>query len=407
MKIMQINCVYNKGSTGKIVFDIHTELQKQGIESIVCYGRGEKTLEPNVYKTSGELYSKLNNLRSRFTGLMYGGCYLSTKRLISIIKKEKPDIVHLHCINGYFVNIYSLVSWLKEQKIKTVLTLHAEFMHTANCSHAFECDKWKTGCGNCPRLKEATNSYFFDRTNDSWMKMKRAFEGFGDDLVVVSVSPWLIERAKVSPILENMNHVVVLNGIDTEVFHPYDTSDLREKHNIKENEKVIFHATAGFSSDPGHIKGGYFILELAKRLVNENIKIFVAGQYDESIIPPKNLIFLGRINDQKLLAQYYSMADVTMLTSKKETFSMIVAESLCCGTPVVGFKSGGPETIALPEFSKFVEFGDVDALQNGMLRIIERAHNCTIVSEKAIEKYSKQNMCSEYVVIYKKMMNSL
>ena len=85
MKILQVNCVYKKGSTGKIVFDIHSELVKRGIESVVCYGRGDKITEPNVYKTCGEIYSKMNNLWSRFTGLMYGGCGISTNKLIKII----------------------------------------------------------------------------------------------------------------------------------------------------------------------------------------------------------------------------------------------------------------------------------------------------------------------------------
>ena len=178
MKILQINCVYNKGSTGKIVADIHKQLIDKGYESIVCYGRGAKVKDAHVYKTCGELYSKFQNLVSRLTGLMYGGCYFSTRRLIKIIKKENPDIVHLHCLNGYFVNIYKLIDWLKKRKQKTVLTLHAEFMHTANCGYAFECDKWKTGCGNCPRLKKETKSILFDKTNKSWLKMKKSFDGF-------------------------------------------------------------------------------------------------------------------------------------------------------------------------------------------------------------------------------------
>jgi hypothetical protein len=156
---------------------------------------------------------------------MYGGCFFSTNKLISIIKKEKPDVVHLHCINGYFVNIYRLVSWLNKSKIKTVLTLHAEFMHTANCGHALECDKWKTGCGKCPRLKKETKSLLIDSTHRSWVKMKKAFDGF-ENLVVTSVSPWLMERAKQSPILADKNHTVVYNGLDTNVFKLYQIQDL-------------------------------------------------------------------------------------------------------------------------------------------------------------------------------------
>ena len=105
---------------------------------------------------------------------MYGGCFASTRKLISIIKREKPDVVHVHCVNGHVVNIYNIITYLKKSKIKTVLTLHAEFMHTANCGHAYECEKWKTGCGNCPRNKSVTSSWVFDNTHKSWLKMKKA-----------------------------------------------------------------------------------------------------------------------------------------------------------------------------------------------------------------------------------------
>jgi hypothetical protein len=153
MKVLQINCVYNKGSTGKIMGEIHAALKREGEQSVICYGRGEKTTDPGVYKTCGELYAKCNNLASRFTGLMYGGCHISTAKLVRIIRREAPDVVHLHCINGYFVNIPRIVTWLKKGDIKTVLTLHAEFMHTANCAHAFECEKWLFGSGHCSRVR--------------------------------------------------------------------------------------------------------------------------------------------------------------------------------------------------------------------------------------------------------------
>ena len=367
MKVLQINCVYNKGSTGKIVSVIHTELQKQGISSIVCYGRGKKVNEENVYKTCGEFYSKVNNLLSRISGLMYGGCFFSTNKLISVIKKEKPDVVHLHCLNGYFVNIYRLITWLKKSGIKTVLTLHAEFMHTANCGHAFDCEGWKTGCKSCKRWKEETHSIFVNRTATSWKKMRRAFKGF-DNLTVVSVSPWLMERAKQSPILADKKHCVIYNGLNIDVYKIYDAKELRQKHGLTD-EKVIFHVTPSFSSNPEHIKGGHFVLKIAEQLKNENIKIFVAGDYPKTMNVPSNMIMLGAIEDQTLLARYYSMADITLLTSKKETFSMVCAESLCCGTPIVGFKAGAPEQIELEDCSDFVEYGDIEALKSIILKL--------------------------------------
>ena len=399
MKVLQVNCVYNKGSTGKIMYDIHKELLANGIESVICYGRGEKTSDAGVYKTCGELYSKFNNLLTRFTGIMYGGCLFSTNKLISIIKKEKPDVVHLHCLNGYFVNIYRLVSWLNKNKIKTVLTLHAEFMHTGNCGHALECEKWKTGCGSCPRLKKETKSLLVDGTHRSWVKMKKAFEGF-ENLTVTSVSPWLMERAKQSPILKDFNHVVVTNGLDTKVFHPYDTSEIKKNLGLT-SEKVVFHATPFFSDDKNHFKGGYYIVKLAETISNKDVRVVVAGDYEEGISVPKNLTLLGKVSDQRKLAELYSLADVTVIASKKETFSMIIAESLSCGTPTVGFFAGGPETIAIPEYCEFVEYGDLDALIAKTEDVISRKIDSVEISKSAMSIYSKGVMCANYVAIYK------
>lgn len=397
MKVLQVNCVYNKGSTGKIMYDVHTELLKNQIDSVICYGRGEKTTDKNVYKTCGELYSKFNNFMTRITGLMYGGLFFSTNKLISIIKKEKPDVVHLQCINGYFVNIYRLISWLKKSKIKTVVTLHAEFMHTANCGHAFECEKWKSGCGKCPRLKKETGSILLDRTKTSFKKMKKAFEGF-ENMIVTSVSPWLMNRAKESPILADKKHVVVMNGLDTSIFHRYDTSELRKELGV-ENKTVIFHATASFTDIPNDNKGGHYIIELAKLM--PEIQFFVASNQtivNEEI--PNNIKLLGRLANQTELAKYYSMADLTVIASKRETFSMITAESLCCGTPVVGFKAGGPETIGIDEYSIFVEHGNIDKLIQEAKQMIFKEIDNEEISQTACKKYSKQEMCKAFISIY-------
>lgn len=401
MKILQVNCVYNTGSTGKIVSDVHNELLKNGFESVVCYGRGEKVDLPGVYKTCGELYSKFNNLASRITGIMYGGCFFSTNRLISIIKKEKPDIVHLHCINGYFVNIYRLIKFLKKSGIRTILTLHAEFMYTANCGHALECEKWMTGCGKCPRLKKETKSLFFDRTHTSWKRMQRAFEGF-DGLVLTSVSPWLMGRAEMSPMLAGKPHHVVLNGLDTTVFHVRDVTELKQKHGLT-NEKIIFHVTPYFTDDPSHLKGGHFVIKLAKKL--SDVKFFVAGDYPQGLSVPSNIELLGRINNQATLAEYYSMADLSVIASKKETFSMVCAESLSCGTPVAGFEAGAPEQISLAEYSNFVEYDNVDALLEVSKKMLTEDHPSNSISEAAHQKYARSQMTARYVSIYSSIIN--
>lgn len=395
MKVMQINCVYNTGSTGKIVHDIHNSLKENGIESIICYGRGKKTDETGVYKTSSEFLAKFNNVKSRFTGIQYNGSFIATRKLINIIKKTKPDVVHLHCINGFFVNIYTLVKFLKKNRIKTVVTHHGEFFYTGNCGHSYECEKWKKGCGSCPALKKSTNSYLLDKTALCWQKMKSVFEGF-DDLTSVAVSPWVQSRAEQSPIFKSCKHTTVLNGLDTGVFKPCDFVKLKDKLGLKD-EKIVLYVTASFSSS---VKGGKYVLALAEKLKDENIKILVIDGSDDDNDLPDNMINIGRVSNQKELAVYYSMADLSIITGKRETFSMPIAESMCCGTPVAGFKAGGPESITIPEYSEFVEYGDVDALEKSVRKMLNTEYDKKNIAEVAEKKFNKKRMTEEYIRIY-------
>lgn len=394
MKVMQINCVYKQGSTGKIVYDIHKSLREQGIASIVCYGRGELIKEDNVYKTSSELLAKFNNIKSRFTGMPYNGSFFATKNLLKIIERESPDVVHLHCINGFFVNIYSLMAFLKVNKIPTVLTLHAEFMHTGGCGHSYECMNWKTGCGHCPHLKDTMKSYIFDRTKKNWNLMKNAFDNF-EKLIIASVSPWLQHRAEQSPITSGFIHCTVLNGVNCDIFKPKNCNNIKRKLNIK-NEKILIHVTANFTSS---VKGGDYIIELAKRL--KDIKFIIVGSKNtDNTGLPRNVINIGRVTDQTQLAEYYSIADACIITSKKETFSMPVAESLCCGTPVVGFQAGGPESIAIPKYSKFVEYGNMAKLERAVMSILNRTYSRDEISLCAAYKFSAHRMTQEYIKLY-------
>ena len=405
MKVLQVNSVYPLWSTGKITHDIHTILQQEGHQSIVCYGRGREIISsPNIRKICTEKRSRINRAWVRISGIMYGGHILSTLHLIHIIVSEKPDIVHLQCINNDFLNIYYIIEYLKRKQIKTILTLHAEFMYTANCGHALECDRWKIGCGHCPRLKQETRSLLFDATAYSWWRMKRAFDGFTENLVIASVSPWLMQRAKLSPILADKKHVVVMNGLDTEVFHHYSSNHLRAELGIRSDEKVIFHATPNFTDNPKHIKGGRFVIELAKRM--PHVRFVVAGPiYGEPPRVPSNVLLLGSVTDPNRLAMLYSMADMTLLTSKKETFSMVCAETLSCGTPVVGFQAGAPEQISLPEYSSFVEYGNVDLLSIESSKMISQAFDHSEIAKKAKEKYSKEVMAQGYINLYKSLLN--
>ena len=402
MKIMQINCVYGHGSTGAITAALHEALLAAGHDSVVLYGRGASSADPAVVKVCPEWYAKANRLYSWLSGDRYGGCRRSTRQVLKMIEAKKPDLVHLQCVNGNFVNIPLLVSQLKESGIPTVLTLHAEFMYTANCSHAVECGGWLTGCGNCPRLRQASRSIAPDRTDLFFRRMRDAFAGYGDRIRVVSVSPWLCDRAAVSPILKDLTHTVILNGVDTSVFYP--RPEAAQTLPETAGEKLVFHATASFSDAPESLKGGADVIETARRLIGSPVRFMVAGKTDVAGDLPENVTLLGEIRDWAEMARLYTGADVTLLTSRRETFSLPVAESLCCGTPVVGYQAGGPEQIALPAYSAFVPCGDADALERALRTALETPVNRAEIAAEAAARYSTQTMTEAYIALYGSML---
>lgn len=395
MKILQVNNVYGEKSTGKLAMELHRGLLEAGSESLVVFGRGSGKEEPGVIRLCPEWYGKLNAALARFTGIPYGGCLLSTSRLQRIIRSEKPDVVHLQCINGNFVNIYRLIGWLKNKRIPTVVSLHAEFMYTANCGHAFDCDQWKTGCRKCPDRKKATKSWFFDRTGASWKKMQAAFSGFEEACVICPVSPWTESRARESEILKDFPFVTVLNGVNTDVFHRIEDCP-------REKDPVVLNVTAWFSDAKDHPKGGWYIKELAKRL--PQVQFLAAGPGERPEDCPPNLQLLGMISDQRELARLYSQADLSVVVSSRETFSMPCAESLCCGTPVVGFRAGAPEGIALAQYSTFVPFGDLERLETVIRDWLEKHPDREGIAAEGARAYSAGTMIRNFSEVYRRLL---
>ena len=139
----------------------------------------------------------------------------------------------------------------------------------------------------------------------------------------------------------------------------------------------------------------------------EDVAFVVVGNTDRSLSMPENVLDVGRVEDQSELAAFYSLADVTLLTSEKETFSMVCAESLCCGTPVVGFQAGAPEGISLPDYSSFVKYGDTEELQRQLRSFLwERQWDGQEISGQAAHQYSREMMADHYQNIYMDLMEN-
>lgn len=330
------------------------------------------------------------------TGLDFAYSPLATRKAISSINKFKPDIVHLHCLNGHFINVFNLIEYLKKEEIPTVLTLHAEIMHTAGCEHAYDCMKWINGCHDCNRIKGCLTHYIRDDAMCAYKRMQQSFDGFRK-LIVVGVSDWLTNRAKQSAIFKNSNakFMTIENGLDLVAFHPIQLQNNPLKNRINVSRPFILHVTPNFLHP---LKGGHYVLELAK--MHPEWDFVIIGYNGDSELP-KNITTISHTDDKEELSWYYNIASITLLTSKRETFSMVCAESLACGTPVVGFEAGGPESVFVGNFAKFVEYGNLNALDNAVSEMIVSK---PIVDTELIRKrFAAEEMANKYCLIYREL----
>lgn len=408
MKIAHINCT-DSGSTGKIIADIIRESDSRGYESILFASmKTQKSLPFKTYYTSSRWEQGICHRLNWFGVLQYGFAPLSTYKIFNILRNEQPDVVHVHCANNNMVNIYSLLDYLKKNAIPTVVTNHAEFYYTGSCSYSYECDQWIEGCRKCERLFDATNSKTFDVSHIAWQKMYNAFKGF-KNIQIVSVSDWVGERSSKSAILRHLPNMTIKNGVNTTIFKPTHIRGLLDKYDVPKAGKYIFHPTSFFSKNPMSVKGGRFILKLSETLSNEDVIILVAGNTDMIQTDlPQNIKLLGLLTSQEELASFYTLANLTVVTSRKETFGMTVAESLCCGTPLVGFFAGGTESVAIKEYTHFVEYSNIEALRQAVIEMLpfKTQEIAKMISDAAITEYTAEKMASSYNNVYESLLKA-
>lgn len=409
MKVLLANWVYNWGSTGYIVRDLRDSYIAKGHQVFVAAAINLGDKAPEAYLFSNKYLLVLYGLLTKYLGFSsFMGSWIATLKFIIFLKKCNPDIVHIHILNNHALNMYFVLKYLGKHDYKTVITHHAEFYYTSCCGYSFDCNRWKSEeCTNCPSAEKVTGSILFAKPHRYWQRMRTVFNNYKtNNLFFTAVSPWVRERSVQSEYLKRFGCSVVKNGVDTSVFY-YRTSISNQTINklskLGVNDYYLYVTASFVPNDKDNIKGGYYIAELARRLPKMSF-VVVATSCGTIQKLPTNVIVWGKAQTQSELAELYSHAKLTILTSKRETFSMICAESLCCGTPVVGFKAGGPETIAIPAYSSFCEFGDIDELTRLILQFNKLQLDKNLISVDAEKVYSKETMSSEYLRVYNSLL---
>ena len=396
-KILFINSVCGTGSTGRIVSDLYHYLEGCGYECCVAYGR-KKLVENRIHtiKIGNPIGVCIHGICSRITDKHGFYSSLETKRLLQKIESYEPDVIHLHNIHGYYLNIKILFEYLKKKNIPIIWTLHDCWAFTGHCAHfdGVGCSKWKSECGACPQKYTYPASFLKDSSRWNYKHKKELFTGLRN-LTIVVPSNWLRDQVK-SSFLSEYNVEVIRNGIDLSIFRQRESS-IREKYGL-ENRKIILGAANKWSPN----KGLKYFIDLAGYL-DDSYKIVLVGLSKKQIKGlPSAVLGLERTENAIQMAELYSAADLFFNASIEETMGLVTVEALACGTPVMAFD----RTAISETFDKscgiLLRHEGINAVLESIQGNGWRAFSSSACRNYA-EKFAKERMYEEYGRIFRQL----
>lgn len=394
-KLLQIDSCLGILSTGKITESIGQLAQARGWDCYIAHGAryvGKSLMH------SYQIGSKWSEYCHYFTSLMFdnhglGSCN-ETKRLIQEIERIRPDIIHLHCIHGYYINYKYLFQYLNLSNIPVVWTFHDCWAFTGHCAHfvTANCYKWKEfGCFDCP-LHNIYPKSLIDRSKKNYNLKKNIFSA-NENLHIVSVSNWIASFVSES-FLADKDIRVINNGIDVHSFYPCS---------LKSTGKVKI---VGVASVWTKNKGLYDFFKLRELLPSSDFDITLVGLSKEQICQlPAGINGLSRTYSIHELAELYSNSNVFVNPTYADSFPTVNLEALACGTPVITYKTGGsPESID-EKTGIVVEQGDIDGLIKAIYQIDKSDETSKACRKRAEQMYDKDKRFLDYINLYEELLN--
>lgn len=335
------------GSTGSIMMKEHLELLDAGHRSFVFWGRGRAAKLPNEIKFSNDIEVGFDALQTRFDGKAGFHSRAATRRLLERLNEIKPDVVHLHNLHGYYLNIEMLFEWLAENECNVEWTLHDCWAFTGHCAYFTyaDCFQWQSQCASsakCPQLD--TYPQTVSRKSCSWnyVQKKRTFNLLSADrMKLIAPSQWLAGLVADS-FLSKYPVEVRHNTINADVFSP-SASNVRERYAIGDRFMIL-----GVANPWSERKGLDDFIRLSSDLDSTSFAVVLVGLSSKQMrLMPDGIIGLPKTSSAKELAHLYSTADVFFNPTREDNYPTVNLEAEACGTPVVTYDVGGcVETIS-------------------------------------------------------------
>lgn len=404
MKILRITTEINKSSIGRTTEQLGNYVLAEGWESYIAWGRSDGNSTSKKIQIGNKFSVFTHGLITRLFDLHGHGSYFATKRLVRQIKEINPQIIHLHDVHGYYLNLKVLFDFLRSSKIPVVWTHHDCWAFTGHCGFysSIGCEKWKTGCHHCPAYKSYPSSLFLDNSRSQYAFKKKLFTSL-ERLYNVGVSEWMSKQLRES-FFSRYPIQTICNGIDTDVFYPRqeNANAVREKYRLGDGVILIGVATAW-----GERKGLSDYRRLRERLGHEYTIVLVGIPKEIQETLPEGIIGIRRTDSISELCDLYSAATIVMNLASAESFGKTTPEGLACGVPSIVYNCTASPDLVDDKTGIVVEKGDIVALEKAVKTICswDREETIRYCRNRACELYSTKNNWPKYIDLYKEIIS--
>lgn len=391
--LLQINVTANWGSTGKIAEQIGQCAIAHGWDSYIAYGRWYNPSQSHLIKIGNKLDMYQHYAEQRILDNEGLCSRRATKEFIKRINEIKPDVIQLHNIHDHYLNYRLLFEYLNKTDIKVVWTFHDCWAFTGHCFHFITkgCERWKSGCFDCPLQHEYPKT-FFDRSRKNYTMKKNLF-GANNNLTIIACSEWIANFVRQS-FLKDKPIYVINNGVDLNVF--------KGSESLGTNKKS-FHVLA-VSNVWNKDKGFGDILKLREILSNE-YEITIVGVTKQQLNSlPQGIVGIERTQNVQELVALYSKADVFINPTYADNFPTVNLEALACGTPVITYRTGGSPEALDEKTGVVVEQGDINGLAVAIQKMKENPLFSADCRKRAEDYFEKDKCFEKYIELYNSLI---
>lgn len=280
-----------------------------------------------------------------------------------------PDIVHLHNLHGGYFDLRAAAK--VSHQVPTFVTLEDCWWFTGHCVYPLGCERWKTGCGQCPMLRVPPEVKQRDGTRFNWKQKQSIFRQ--SRFYVAAPSQWILDRARESifqPAVRESR--VIPTGVDLDNFRPARAQPVKEKLGIPPESFVAVYSAVRAKTNP--FKDYETVLDALKLLAHRQgpplVLLAIGEEGPIERIGRLTVRHSGFMKSQRALSETYQAADVLLHAAHQETFGIVTAEGQACGLPVVVTRVGGiPEVVADGETGFLVPPGDSVAMAAAIDRL--------------------------------------